>query len=378
MIANLRTRYGALHNSMPNLTNIGMRMSTQAAVHDRSAPDYAPPMFIQSMNGSRCLEMRRPMHGNILDTETTAMITSKVNMLATNNVVQCLLFSSEDPDMFSISTIAKNNNSHEIESLHEMSKTINNSKKVTVCMYGGAMTSTAYSAFAGCDYKLGSNVVEFKMTELSQGTLPAAGTAYYFAHSKATGIEMARYLAVTGRLVRADEMYLMGLLTHLVEENAQSSLTHAIAHTIPSKEDLEDSKNPDAVSREQSIQGLLDIMHIGDEGNMDITNHEIWNDFVLVPPGRWDTLDEEETIDPNEVEDLETIHEQVAACFGGNLESTYKLLEAVDKPWSRDALQRMQVLDKTLVEQWWDLTAFAKAKKGLNDVLAKELELLRK
>ncbi len=351
------------------------RWSTSAATASHNhILDGAEPVFVLISPGSRVIELRKPTSGNMLDTRTTAMVRSHVETLERNNVVQCVMFSSEDPDLFSLHN--GNNGSEDVlDGLYAMAGSIKNSKKETVTMYGGAMTGTGYAAFAGSKYKLGSNVVSFKMTEMAQGAIPSCGLAHYFAKSSKLkaemGVALARYLGVTGRAVRADQLYSMGLLTHLVEEGGHDSLMHSLAHTNPSAQDLTDMKNMDAVTRSHSIKELLDIMHIEEQVDLDILAHPAWNDYVLVPPGRWDTLEAEEALDPNELEDLETIDEQIQICFGANdIEGTRKALDAIDKSWSRSALKHMDALDSELLLKWWDLTALA----AKTDTLEKFLE----
>lgn len=46
---------------------------------------------------------------------------------------------------------------------------------------------------------------------------------------------MARYLAISERVIYSNDLYSLGLLTHLVEEQPHDSLAHAFAHTFPSE-----------------------------------------------------------------------------------------------------------------------------------------------
>lgn len=356
------------------------RFSTVASSHMQSAShsDFAvDPVFVVTSPGSRLVELRRPHGGNVLDTETTAMVSTHIANLGANSVVQALLFTSEDPDMFSL-TMGAPGGRDMLEGMHAMAVAVADSEKETVVMYGGALTGTAFSAFAGAKHRLGSNVVSFRLAELAQGQLPLCGTAFHFAGSGAyhgDGAAMARYLAVTGRAVRADQLYSMGLLTHLVEEGAHDSLMQALAHTNPSSEDLGEMANQDAPTRAQSVAGLLDTMHI--EEDLDVLSHKVWNDFVLVPPGRWDTEQVQAARAAGDVEDLEEIEEQIAAVFtGDDVAAVQAALKAVDAPWAAEAASHMAALDVALVQQWWDLTATARDTKSLQAVLQMEGDLL--
>jgi enoyl-CoA hydratase/carnithine racemase len=321
------------------------------------------------------MELRRSDTGNILTTETTAIIQARMETYKNNDAVSCVWFTSHDPDLFSFGLDGASKNPDLLKNIHSMALAIPSYNKITLAMYGGAMTGTAFAAFAGSKFKLGANTLSLKLTELAQGTLPAAGLAYYFANAYEGGTAMARYLAATGRSVHADELFQMGLLTHLVEEEAQNTLTHTLAETLPAPHEdakLKVERDTGTVVRELSVAALLDTMHI--EEDMDVLGHAAWNKYILVPPGRWDTLPPEEDVS----QDLTTIDEQVTACFGANnsIADTRTALGAIDSPWAREALQRMDALDAGLLQQWWDLTAFAAdTKNKLPEVLEQELAL---
>jgi len=321
------------------------------------------------------MELRRSDTGNILTTETTAIIQTKLDTYKNNDAVSCVWFTSHDPDLFSFGLDGASKNPDLLKNIHSMATDIRNYNKITLTMYGGAMTGTAFAAFAGSKFKLGANTLSLKLTELAQGSIPAAGLAYYFANAYEGGTAMARYLAVTGRAVRADELYQMGLLTHLVEEEAQNTLTHALAETLPAPHEdakLNIERDTGTVVRELSVAELLDTMHI--EEDMDVQGHSLWNKYILVPPGRWDTLEPEEDVS----NDLVTIDEQVKATFAASssIANTREALQAIHAPWAQEALQRMNALDADVLQQWWDLTAFAADKKNkLPEVLDMELSL---
>ena len=136
--------------------------------------------------------------------------------------------------------------------------------------------------------------------------------------------------------------------------------------------------NQDAPTRMQSVAGLLDTMHI--ECDMDVLSHKAWNDFVLVPPGRWDTEEVKCPRGAGEVEELEEIEQQIAALFASDdvaaVQAALASAAAEDAPWAAEAKVRMAALDDVLVQKWWDLTAHARDTKSLEEVLRKEIELL--
>jgi enoyl-CoA hydratase/carnithine racemase len=334
---------------------------------------HGEPVFVSVFPGSRVLELRHSKTGNILTKEVTSIIEDKLENMKKNDAISCVWFASHDPDLFSFGLDGSAKDQDVLKRVHSMATLIKNYNKITLTMYGGVMTGTAFAAFAGSKYRLGASTLSLKITELSQGSFPGAGLAHFFANAYDGGMAMARYLAISGREVRAHDLFSMGLLTHLVEEEAQNSLTHALAETIANPAEdaqLNIPRDTGTVVRESSVAELLDTMHI--ESDLDILSHSAWDKYILVPPGRWDTLEPEE----DNSNDLITIDSQVKLCFDEkfSVDETRKALSAINKPWATEALKRMDALDAKVLQNWWRLTAFANDKtKKLPEVLAEEL-----
>ena len=221
--------------------------------------------------------------------------------LQNNSAVKVLIFQSSSFDMFSVGLNGEKS-PEEVESLHNLGVAITDSKTPTVAVYGGELNGTAYAAFAGCTYKLGTPSFHFRIDEiLEHNTMPMGGLAYYFNKASPDGAAMARYLAISGHNVSGEEMYAMGLLSHLVEEDPQSSLTNAMAHTLPDR-GAGEYKSP---VRGDSIKELLDDMNV--DCDLDVFQSELWDQYLLVPPNRQDAQEKEVIVplDEKDMQDLE-------------------------------------------------------------------------
>jgi len=135
------------------------------------------------------------------------------------------------------------------------------------------------------------------ITELKKHQLPIAGSAYHIVRN--AGLAVARYLGVSGKTVNAHEMHALGLVSHLVHNEAADSLTFAVSQTWSSSSiDAQKSKYnvPVDLSLLDDIVADMDCTdptgvsceHRRDSGNnssadWDIFRHPVWQHASLVP-----------------------------------------------------------------------------------------------
>ena len=320
------------------------------------------------------------MLGNRLDAGVTFTLQDWIQKLQGNAAVKMMVFQSSSFDMFSVGLNGESS-VEEVEGLHSLSGAIAESKTPTVAVYGGEMNGTAYAAFAGCTYRLGTPSFHFRIDEiLEHNTMPKGGLAYHFNQASPTdGKAMARYLAISGHNVSGEEMYAMGLLSHLTEEDPESSLTNAVAHTLPDR-GAGEYKSP---VRGDTVGELLDDMSL--DSDLDVFQSELWDEYLLVPPNRWDVQEKEEIValDDKDMQDLDLydVNAWVINCFGGsdNLQDCQVKLTAMaeDKgmaaQWATGCLQAIKSADQRVVEAWWACTSDNVASNP-NLVQAKEME----
>jgi enoyl-CoA hydratase/carnithine racemase len=335
------------------------------------------PVFVSKQPGCRVFTMSHPLLGNRLNTAVTFTLQDWVERLQNNSAVKVLIFQSGSFDMFSVGLNGEES-VEEVESLHSLGGAIAESKTPTVAVYAGELNGTAYAAFAGCTYKLGTPSFHFRIDEiLEHNKMPKGGLAYYFNKASPDGAAMARYLAISGHNVSGEEMYSMGLLSHLVEEDPQSSLTNAIAHTLPDR-GAGEFKSP---VRGDTISELLEDMNM--DCDLDVFKSELWDRYLLVPPNRWDVKEKEVTVplDEKDMQDLDLydVSAWVVQCFGGSdrVEDSLTKLTAMAEgtgmaaQWAAGCLQAIKSADQGVVEAWWGITS-GEVASSLEGVLAQE------
>ena len=128
-----------------------------------------------------------------------------------------------------------------------------------------------------------------------------------------------------------------------------------------------------------ALDEILDTMHIEDvDEKMDIMKHPLWDELMLVPPERWDTLEMEHRTDLKDRdyyddegaagaetaadsssdsgdmgegdEYLEQIETRVRKCFNtGTPEESMELLKGEDALWARECLARVSMNSISLI-----------------------------
>lgn len=308
---------------------------------------------------------------------------------------------SNAPGLFSSGLDSTENISRKvlIKSVNEVAAAIGKLDKATIAVFSGVVDSNSFGVFAGAKYRLGTSSTQFQVRDLLHlGRLPlGGGLVYHLTRSSKFGYAMARYLAVSGRVLTAHDLYMMGLLTHIVVEEPHVHLTDALAHTCPPDDQLKAQQS--SLVDSGAVQQLLDSMHIysGAEGEasaqeLDVLAHPVWEKALLVSP---QPIPLDSFFDSAEArareEDLEDVSVEVVEVFRSHnaSECRQRLQNLADKhhrartgtgssnnssSWAQDTLQHWDSIAPALLEEWFSLTKLA-ASESLAGVYALEEKL---
>ena len=175
------------------------------------------------------------------------------------------------------------------------------------------------------------------------------------------GCSLARYLAVTQRKLYAHELLSIGLLSHLVSEHPYDSLAFAISQTYnDTRTELIKSRyiNPVDVSL---LHELIEDMDVSDpvlpgvpQGEWDVFTHPVWQQASLVPEQTLTDLEQfndgKQAAEPELSELLPVIEQCFSNVTNASVQDTVKKLQSLNNPWSRYVLDKMQRLDKDVLE----------------------------
>lgn len=231
-------------------------------------------------------------------------------------------------------------------------------KTPTIFVCSGKVTGTAFSPFALANFRLGTISTQFRIGEdLAKGYLPlGGGLAYHIARGCDEGVAMARFLAISQRIISAHDMRCLGLLTHIVEDEPHNSLLHALGHTI---DDTDDSKAFQAAPVDADmIEELLDIMDAENDHEQSVMDSDEWDKHMLVKP---EPISEDIFFeDDSKKEDLQDIVEEVQYVFEPNdIEECKARLLQNTSTWSAGLAAKMDKIDPEILISWFKLTALA-------------------
>ncbi|HVW76917.1 MAG TPA: enoyl-CoA hydratase-related protein [Alloacidobacterium sp.] len=129
------------------------------------------------------------------------------------------------------SITAKTHEQHRADSEHiaGLFRTLHDVPKPTIAAVNGAAVAGGMGLATICDFTLCVPEAKFGYTEVRIGFIPAIVSSFLI---RQIGDKRSRDLLLTGRLIKAEEAYEMGLITRIVSEQDLMREAHALAHTL--------------------------------------------------------------------------------------------------------------------------------------------------
>jgi len=277
----------------------------------------------------------------------------------------------------------------QIEAINKLALSIIKHKKITIATYGGVVAGTAYSTFAGSNYRLGTKSTVFYIPELARGVIPVGGLAYHLANCTEEGVAIARYLAVTEYVVRVHEMYYLGLISHLVEEAPYKTIAEGLSDTTTN---IEPNGFNDYVET-LKLHEILETMDINCD--VDPSASPLWDKLLTVPlretpmmyKDKDGVLQEDaseqyhgKAHDPTAIsgDDLDFIVHipAIEDCFKeDNITTCISKLHALKTEFGSETAKKLETLfnnDPQCVEEWFKITRAATS-KSLEDIYTMEV-----
>lgn len=333
------------------------KRSFHSVIRRLSSISYKSPLFIHSYPGSRVFELASPSSGNKLSINLISGIKAKLSNISDNFTVSAVFFSSfsKNGNVFSTGidlTDFLNDREKYLESINNLSSVVSLLKKETFSVYSGHSNGTGFGVFSGAKYRLGTLSTSLCIDELFHGFIPCGGLASHIVSN--SGVEFARFLATSKILLKADDMYALGLVTHIVEEDPHDTIADAIAHTVP--ESLI-SKRVQMDSVDAScIPDILDTMHVGCD--LDVMSGEVWDRLMLVKPAEELSMSDTAADQSQLIPLIQIIQE----CYStDDYQETIRRLQS-HAPQSEilaQALQAIQTIDPKTLQSWYDITRLA-------------------
>ena len=165
------------------------------------------------------------------------------------------------------------------------------------------------------------------------------------------GVPILRYLGSTAKSLQSQELYDLGLLTHLVGEVSDQTVAMTYAHTV--SDSFQRKSDQGCVVFDEGLSDLLDDIDINSDIDVPIEK-------MLSKTMHANGIDDEFTDITIKNDSLtKPLHEDldmVCYCFQpDSISETIKRLSEVNNNWSKEVLIQMNKIDSNCLQVWFDL-----------------------
>ncbi len=183
------------------------------------------------------IQISRPEKRNAMDPDSWAELDQAIKQLNLDDVVRVIIITGREKTFVAGADIKwiRDRKPLDIYGLAVQDVLLNvyrSGKPVIAAINGYALGGGCELALA-CDIRVGSESTKIGQPEINLGILPAGGGTQQLA--KIVGLAKAKELIFTGDIILAEEAYQLGLLNHVVPDEALMEKAMEIAEKIVSK-----------------------------------------------------------------------------------------------------------------------------------------------
>ncbi|MFT7243354.1 MAG: 2-(1,2-epoxy-1,2-dihydrophenyl)acetyl-CoA isomerase [Candidatus Azotimanducaceae bacterium] len=199
-------------------------------------------------NGVAVLTMNRPESLNALSAGMMADLSEAVPRLAEDPAVKVIVLTgagrgfcaggdvkgmanrNEDPSGSNTKGPTIEQKAQSLRKGMEVSRILYQCSKPTIAMMRGPAAGAGLSLGLACDMRVASKTIRFTTAFVNVGASGDYGGSYFL--TKLVGGAKARELYFTGRKIESDEALQLGIVNHLVEDDALEAKTMELANQI--------------------------------------------------------------------------------------------------------------------------------------------------
>ncbi|WP_444665566.1 crotonase/enoyl-CoA hydratase family protein [Cereibacter changlensis] len=183
--------------------------------------------------GVASLTLARPEKHNALSAQMIAELTEAAESLGADPVVRVVLLEAEGESFCAGGDLGwmraqmqadAATRAAEAQKLALMLRALNELPKPLIARVQGQAFGGGLGLISVCDLALGANSARFGLTEVRLGLIPATIAPYVLAR---IGEAMARRIALSGRLIDAEEAMRLGFLSRVLPPNELSAAVEA-------------------------------------------------------------------------------------------------------------------------------------------------------
>eukprot|EP01034_Spumella_vulgaris_P024812 gene24812-31194_t len=242
--------------------------------------------------------------------------------------------------------------------------------------------------------KLGTDNTQVKLDVFKDSASMFGGIAHPVVKANGKhGVAVARFLAIRDKVLDADDLRELGLVSYIVEEEAAFTFQHGIGHTWGARENIKGEQNDQVEFL--SIRGILDCMDktlAGTSGDLlnndapiddcpDFSSDPVWDKIMLVTPKMAKAQKGDEDCEWVERKLILANLKDLEHCF--NVENVAEskrrlgVMSGSGIAWAEETLTKMSEISDEKLNNWFYLTRFA-SKESLENTLLEEEKMYEK
>lgn len=184
------------------------------------------------------IALNRPEVMNALDDTMVMQLEDAFRTLERDATIHVIIFKSAGGKAFAAGADIKKLQSKTaldglMVGMQELYSRIEQSTKVTIALIDGYALGGGCELAMACDIRIATERAKFGLPELNLGVIPGAGGTQRLP--RLVGKGRALDLVLTGRTVRGEEAYQMGLASYFTQSDAMEDTLNEVLHAVRKK-----------------------------------------------------------------------------------------------------------------------------------------------
>lgn len=184
------------------------------------------------------IALNRPEVMNALDDTMVMQLEDAFRTLERDATIHVIVFKSAGGKAFAAGADIKKLQSKTaldglMVGMQELYSRIEQSTKVTIALIDGYALGGGCELAMACDIRIATERAKFGLPELNLGVIPGAGGTQRLP--RLVGKGRALDLVLTGRTVRGEEAYQMGLASYFTQSDAMEDTLNEVLHAVLKK-----------------------------------------------------------------------------------------------------------------------------------------------
>lgn len=184
------------------------------------------------------IALNRPEVLNALDDTMVMQLEDAFRTLERDATIHVIIFKSAGGKAFAAGADIKKLQSKTaldglMVGMQELYSRIEQSTKVTIALIDGYALGGGCELAMACDIRIATERAKFGLPELNLGVIPGAGGTQRLP--RLVGKGRALDLVLTGRTVRGEEAYQMGLASYFTQSDAMEDTLNEVLHAVRKK-----------------------------------------------------------------------------------------------------------------------------------------------